>query len=204
MGYPLLIEGRLVGVLALFARKFLGQDILEPLEVVADGIAQGIERKRAEEKLARVNRTLQTLHQCNQALVRAPEEYELLRSVCEILVEVGGLRMAWVGYREYNEDRTIRPVAHAGYEAGYLERISITWGDTERGRGPVGTAIRTGATSWTRDILSDPSMAPWRTEALKRHYASAISLPLKSHGEAFGALALYAEEPDAFTQSAIE
>ena len=204
VGYPLLIEGRLVGVLALFARKFLGQDILEPLEVVADGIAQGIERKRAEEKLARLNRTLQTLYQCNQALVRAPEEYELLRSVCEILVEVGGLRMAWVGYREYNEDRTIRPVAHAGYEAGYLERISITWGDTERGRGPVGTAIRTGATSWTRDILSDPSMAPWRTEALKRHYASAISLPLKFHGEAFGALALYAEEPDAFTQSAIE
>ena len=76
-GYPLLVEGRLVGVLAMFARKFLGQDTLEALEAVADTIAQGIERKRAEEKLARLNGTLQTLYQCNQALVRATEKYEL-------------------------------------------------------------------------------------------------------------------------------
>ena len=143
-GYPLVVEGRLIGVLAMFARKFLGQDTIEALEVVADTVAQGIERKRAEEKLARLNRTLQTVNQCNHALVRATEEYELLRSVCRILVEVGGLRMAWVGYREFNEDKTVRPVAHAGYEAGYLGPIEITWADTERGRGPVGTAIRTG------------------------------------------------------------
>ena len=171
---------------------------------MADILAQGIERKRAEEKLALLNRTLQTLYQCNQALVRATEEYELLRSVCRILVDVGGLRMAWVGYREMNEAKTVRPVAQAGYEAGYLERIDITWAETERGRGPMGTAIRTGETSWTMDILSDPNMALWRAEALERRYASSIALPLLSHGEAFGALALYAGETDAFTESTIE
>jgi PAS domain S-box-containing protein len=203
-GYPLLVEGRLVGVLAMFARKYLGQDTLEALGAVADTIAQGIERKRAEEKLFRLNRTLRTLYQCNQALVRATEEYELLRSVCQILVEVGSLRMAWVGYREFNSEKTVRPVSQAGYEDGYLERIKITWADTERGRGPVGTAIRTGATSWNCDILTDPNMAPWRAEALKRGYASCMALPLMSHGEAFGSLALYAEESDAFTQSTIE
>ena len=52
-GYPLLVEGRLVGVLAMFARKILGQDTLEALESVADTIAQGIERKWAEEELRR-------------------------------------------------------------------------------------------------------------------------------------------------------
>ncbi len=176
-GYPLLVEGRLVGVLAMFAHQFLGQDTLEALEVVADGIAQGIERKRAEEKLAQLNRTLQTLYQCNQALVRATEEYELLRSVCRILVDVGGLRMAWVGYRELNEAKSIRPVAQAGYEAGYLGRINITWADTDRGRGPTGTAIRTGTTCWTRDNLTDPNQAPWRAEDLRNGYASSISLP---------------------------
>jgi PAS domain S-box-containing protein len=203
-GYPLVVEGRLIGVLAMFARKFLGPDTLEALELVADTIAQGIERKRAEEKLARLNRTLQTVNECNQALVRATEEYELLRSVCRILVEFGGLRMAWVGYREFNEDKTVRPVAQAGYEAGYLERINITWADTDRGRGPTGTAIRTGRTCWTRNILTDPNMAPWRIEALSRGYASNVSLPLMSHGEAFGALTLYAEEPDVFTETTVE
>ena len=184
--------------------KFLLRDrTAKPYAVC--GIATDItERKRAEEKLAGLNRTLQTLYQCDQALVRATEEYGLLRSVCRTLVEVGGLRMAWVGYREFNKDKTVRPVAHAGYEAGYLERINITWGDTDRGRGPVGTAIRTGTTSWNRGILTDPNMAPWRAEALRRRYGCCISIPLMSQGEAFGALALYAEELDAFTESAIQ
>ncbi|MGA8478481.1 MAG: GAF domain-containing protein [Chthoniobacterales bacterium] len=203
-GYPLLVEGRLVGVVAMFARKYLAPDTLEALEAVADTIAQGIEREQAEEKLARLNRTLRTLYECNQALVRATEENELLRSICRILVEVGGLRMAWVGYREFNQDKTVRPVAHAGYEDGYLEGVNITWADTERGRGPMGTAIRTSTTSWNSDILTDPNMAPWRAEAVKRGYASSIALPLMSQGEAFGALALYAEDCDAFSGGTIE
>ncbi|MBV8353571.1 MAG: PAS domain S-box protein, partial [Verrucomicrobia bacterium] len=162
------------------------------------------ERKRAEVNLARLNRTLQTLYQCNQALVRATEEDELLQSVCRILVEVGDLRMAWVGYRELNEEKTVRPVAQAGHYEEYLERVAISWADTETGRGPTGTAIRTGTTCWTRDNLTDPLLAPWRVEDLRHGYASTISLPLLSRGEAFGALTLHAGEPDAFNESTIE
>lgn len=51
-GYPLLVENRLVGVMALFARQPLPEDVLETLESVAHTIAQGIERKRAESALA--------------------------------------------------------------------------------------------------------------------------------------------------------
>src|ERR1051325_6633748 len=50
-GYPLLVEDRLVGVVALFARRTLSESILDTLASVADTIAQGIERKRAEEAL---------------------------------------------------------------------------------------------------------------------------------------------------------
>ena len=50
-GYPLLVEDRLVGVVALFARHALSESILDTLASVADTIAQGIERKRAEEGL---------------------------------------------------------------------------------------------------------------------------------------------------------
>ena len=50
-GHPLLVEDRLVGVLAVFAAEPLAEDTLEALASVADAIAQGIERKRAEEAL---------------------------------------------------------------------------------------------------------------------------------------------------------
>ncbi|MDT7689812.1 MAG: hypothetical protein QOE46_2571 [Acidobacteriota bacterium] len=50
-GYPLLVEDRLVGVLAMFARRALPDDTLEALSSVGNIIAQGIERRRAEEAL---------------------------------------------------------------------------------------------------------------------------------------------------------
>jgi PAS domain S-box-containing protein len=162
------------------------------------------ERKQTEDNLARLNRTLQTLYQCNQALVHATDEYELLQTVCRILVEVGRVRMAWVGYRELDAAKTVRPVAQAGYDQGYVESVKATWADSERGQGPTGTAIRTGKPSWTNNIKIDPSIAPWRAEALKRGYCSNISLPLMSDGEPFGALTLYAEEPNAFNERTVE
>ena len=161
------------------------------------------ERKQAEDHLARLNRTLQTLYQCNRALVHASDEHELLRSVCGILVKVGGLHMAWVGYRELNAEKTIRPVAQAGYDDGYVASVKATWADTVRGQGPTGAAIRTGRPSWTKNIATDSSIAPWREEAVKRGYRSNISLPLMSDGNAFGALTLYSEELDAFNERAV-
>src|SRR5262249_46040728 len=57
-GYPLLVEDRVIGVVALFARRTLSESILDTLASVADIIAQGIERKRAEEALRASERNL--------------------------------------------------------------------------------------------------------------------------------------------------
>ena len=94
--------------------------------------------------------------------------------------------MVSIGYAEDDPDKTIRPVAHAGFEEGYLETLRLTWADTERGRGPGGTAIRTARPWICRSMLVDPSFAPWREEARRRGYASSIVLPLLAEGRAFG------------------
>ena len=113
------------------------------------------ERKRAEEELRRVNRALRMLNDSNQALIRTTDEASLLNEICRIVVEVGGYRMAWVGFAEHDEAKTVRPAAHAGFEAGYLESVNLTWADCERGRGPGGIAIRTGQTCMVRNIPGD-------------------------------------------------
>ena len=58
-GYPLIVEDRLVGVVAMFARKELTEDTLELLGSMVDVIAQGIERKRAEEEVRLLNEQLE-------------------------------------------------------------------------------------------------------------------------------------------------
>jgi PAS domain S-box-containing protein len=186
----------------------MGEPIRKPDGAVvrfAGALLDITERKQSEDSLARLNRTLQTLYQCNQALVHANDESELLQTVCRILVEVGRVRMVWVGYRELDAAKTVRPVAQAGYDEGYVESVKATWEDTERGHGPAGTAIRTGKPTWAKNIETDPSIAPWRAEALKRGYGSNISLPLmSSDGATFGALTLYAKESNAFNERTLE
>ena len=50
-GYPLIVEERLVGVMAMFAKHELTEATLQSMDSVANGIAVGIERKRSEERL---------------------------------------------------------------------------------------------------------------------------------------------------------
>ncbi|HXM03144.1 MAG TPA: PAS domain S-box protein, partial [Chthoniobacterales bacterium] len=57
-GYPLVVDGRLVGVLAMFARKSLEPAVLQTFALVADTIAKGIERKWAEKRLQESERNL--------------------------------------------------------------------------------------------------------------------------------------------------
>jgi signal transduction histidine kinase/DNA-binding response OmpR family regulator len=161
-------------------------------------------RKSAEAALARLNRALQTLNRCNQALVHAADEGALLREICAAIVEVGGYRLAWVGYVENDENRTVRVAGQFGFDEGYLESAHITWADTERGRGPVGGAIRSAAPYLIRNVVSDPAFDPWRAQAIQHGYASILGLPLKSDGRILGALAIYATEPDAFDADELE
>lgn len=174
-------------------------------------LRRAVELARANEALEaeirerrRVDRARQALSRCNQALIRAVDEPRFLGEVCRVIVEVAGYRLCWVGYAEHDEEKTVRPAAHAGYEEGYLKTVRVTWADTARGHGPVGTAIRTGEPAVFRDLTRDPDFAPWREEAMGRGYASVIGLPLLSGPEVLGALAIYAAEPDAFDDDEVQ
>jgi PAS domain S-box-containing protein len=161
------------------------------------------ERKHAEAQLLKLNRTLQALSNSSQVLMHATEEAAYLQDVCKIVVEDCGHALTWIGYAEADEAKSIRPVAYAGFEAGYLEALHVTWADSERGRGPTGTAIRTGRPYLCRNMLTDPDFAPWRQQAIQQGYASSIGLPLLSEGQAFGAITIYSREPDAFSEDEV-
>ena len=165
------------------------------------GTAQDItEQVIAKKELEHVNRALRVVSGINQVLIHANDEIVLLNEACHIAVEVGDHRMAWVGFADNDVGKTVRPVARAGYDAGYVDAIGVTWADTERGRGPTGMAVREKRTVSTRDIATDPVMGPWRTAALEHGYRSSIALPLLHEGNVFGVLTIYSGEPNAFSE----
>jgi PAS domain S-box-containing protein len=164
------------------------------------GTVQDItERKRAHEELEHLNRELRALSLCNQALIRATDEGAWLDQVCRIIVNEAGYRFCWVARAEHDAARTVTAVAEAGIDEGYLRDINITWADEDRGHGPTGTCIRTGTQQMVADMANDPTFAPWRAAALARGYRSSIAIPLAVNGERFGALCIYASDPDAFS-----
>jgi PAS domain S-box-containing protein len=163
------------------------------------------ERKQAEEALRRLNRELRAISDCNLTLMHAEDEQTLLNDISRIVCEEAGYRMFWVGYAENDEAKTIRPVAWAGFENGYIAEAKLTWADnTERGQGPAGKAIRSGEIVYVQDFATDPQIAPWRESALSRGYRSGIALPLKDESaRVFGVLLIYSGEINVFTPDEI-
>ena len=48
------------------------------------------------------------------------------------------------------------------------------------------------------DVDADPAFSLWRQDAIRGQFRSVLALPLLADGQAFGALAIYAEEANAF------
>jgi len=179
-------------------KKQLIDELRQLRQRFSDSECVEVESKRTEETLHRVNRALEMLIASRQVMIAAKDESHLIREICRVIVEIGGYRLAWVGLAEHDEKKTVRPVGQWGHEEGYLATVNITWADTARGRGPTGTAIRTGVPRMVRHIQTNPDYEPWRAEALKRGYGSSIALPLLDGDTAFGALNLYAADDDVF------
>lgn len=153
------------------------------------------ERKQAELKLANLNRALRMLSACSDVLMHADDELRLLRDVCRLVVEMGGYRMGWVGYAKTDGSYGIEPMAHAGWEEGYLSIAPLSWSDQKpTGRGPAGQTIRTGTLTICSDLSAETAPIHWRKEAASRGYKTIICLPLRDGNQTFGLLGLYSSE----------
>jgi len=162
------------------------------------------ERKLREVTLQKINSALTAMGKSSQAMLKAMDESSYLEQVCRIVVEDCGYSMVWIGFAENDEGKSVRPVAYAGFAEGYIENLNITWDDTDRGKGPTGTAIRTGTICMCRNMLTDPAFEPWRKQALEHGYASSVVFPLKTGDQTFGSLSIYSKEPDGFDSNEIK
>jgi len=160
--------------------------------------AEVAERMRAEARVMRLNRVYAVLSGINATIVRTRDRQELFDEACRIAVEHGGFRMAWIGLLDPNEV-DVTPVAKAGFDEGYLDQIRLTaWDDAPNSCLLVAGALRERVPVVCNDIDTDPQMARWREEALRRGYRSLVVFPLQVGQKTAGLFLLYAPEKDFF------
>jgi putative nucleotidyltransferase with HDIG domain len=161
------------------------------------------ERRRDEQKKARLQSLLMAGRNVSESLLRTKSEPELFQQICESLITVEGFRLVSVSL----VDRTrfeIRPVAHAGNDNGFLALCVFTWDELASGSGPTGKAIASASPCVVNDMERDPSYVQWRPEAVKRGFRSMVSLPLVSNGDVLGSLDVYSAQRDVFGPEEIE
>jgi diguanylate cyclase (GGDEF)-like protein/PAS domain S-box-containing protein len=154
-------------------------------------------RRQSELEMARLNRALRMRSACNELLIRASDETELLNGVCRLALDSGGYRMAWVGYAQDDAIKSVKFVAHAG-NAGdddFMAELKVSWSeDRLAGRGPAGQAIRSGTPIIIEDLIAYPTVALIASSMRQHGYRGGIYLPLRDKDKTFGLLTLYSGE----------
>lgn len=184
-GSPVVVDGKLVKLIGAF------QDITT--------------RKKSELDLAWLNRALLMLSKTNHALTQINDEKRLIIEICRIAVELGGYRMAWVGYAENDEAKTISPQAFYGHTGkSYLETINLSWRDGDViPQSPAGRVIRTGKTYVSEDLQLDASFQ-YKESARQHGYCGVVVLPVKDKQKTIGMLALYSNSVRKYSAGEIE
>ncbi len=156
-------------------------------------------RKRHEIENTNLTRMYGTLSQINQTIVRAKSRQELFEGICQVAVEFGGVRLAWIGLLG-PDGGEVGCVARAGEGSGYEEEVQIDLRDPGTRKGPAAGALASGEAAVAADIETDEDIAPWREKALRNGFRSGAAVPLRLNGEVIGVLSLYSEEAGFFAE----
>ena len=153
------------------------------------------ERTR-ETELERLTRMYSAVSEISQAIVRMPGRDELFHTVCQVLVEHGGFRVASIGWRAPGTDR-LATIAQWGDDAGHVQRIDVRSSGGPEGRETDG-AGRGGRPYVCNDLRTDADAEPWRAEMLGQGLLAFARFPLRLGGRECGALNVYASDAGLF------
>lgn len=144
-------------------------------------------------------RAFHLITECDEAIWRADGRQHLFEAVCQLAVEKGGYRTAWIGLAVDDAEKSVVVGAHAGSESKeFMDGFRMTWGEGPRGLGPTGSCLREGAPNIARFIQTSARMAPWNSKIKSAGLNSAASFPLRLNGRTIAALTLCSVRADAF------
>ncbi|HAG50503.1 MAG TPA: hypothetical protein DHU69_04680 [Deltaproteobacteria bacterium] len=151
--------------------------------IAVEGVACDItEKKKAEERQ-------KALYEFSQRIVSNLDLDSRVKSVCQTISEMG-FKMSWIGILKM-DTKDVIPMAHGGFEEGYLSSIKVKFDDSPQGQGPTGRAIKNKRPEVQEHIQTDPRYVPWREAATKRGYKSSAAFPIIDDDKVIAVLNVY-------------
>lgn len=149
------------------------------------GVGEPDAGSTAAAPLAQLQRRFRVLSACNHAIIHSVNEDELLTDICRALVEVGGYRLAWVGY----SDATVG----SAWGAGPLDSVELGWTHAHGDQTPAVRAMRLTSTQVVRDLGDERWSVEWRARMRERGLRAALAAPLLTDERCIGVLEVYTD-----------
>ncbi len=156
------------------------------------------ERARQTREIEHLNRLYSVLSRVSQAVVRATSPGKFLEQACREVVEGGDFLLAWVGHVELMTNAVV-PTALWGQIGEYVKGITVYADKRPEGRGPVGMCISEHRPVVHNDFMHDPQTLPWHDRAAPFGIAAVAAFPIERAGGVWGALTIYSDEVDRFS-----
>ena len=170
----------------------------EGLKVIQCNIRNITDRIAAQAHAKLRTELYAALSECNKAIVHCTSAEELFPRICQIAVQRGGMRMAWIGLVDSGSS-AVRAAASFGDDVGFLQDLNISVNEaTPSGRNPIGTAIRNNRPAWSDDTTTDALAAPWRMRRVRFGFLAAGALPLHNGSKVVGSLNVYSGDAFVF------
>jgi diguanylate cyclase (GGDEF)-like protein/PAS domain S-box-containing protein len=159
------------------------------------------ERLAADRREKHLRALYSALSRTNEAIVRLRDPAQLYQAICQICVEHGHAKMAFIGL--IREDR-VSPTAWAGPGQDFLAGAKFPLDASAMvPLGPVASVAITGLPYICNDYYADPNTIPWREKAARIGSNAVAVLPFSRNGKIAGILSLHVTEKDFFNQEIV-
>ena len=202
-GYPLLSEGRVLGVMALCARRALSQEVFKAIGTVATTIVLAIERSRVAESLRTLNEQLVAINSLARDLTLARTEEEVRSLVTDMLVRDFSALFArlWV-VRPGDLCHECHMVRHCKDRTACLHLVASSGAYTDvngtRRRMPLRYlkigSIAIGDEAVFVDRIADSDWVPEKQWVREQGLRSFAGFPFHIAGEVAGVVAFFSRE----------
>ncbi len=154
--------------------------------------------QKGHHQIQRLNRIHAVLSGINGAILRIRERDALLREACQIAVQRGELRFAWIGLIDAATGKIDKAAWHGNGE-GYLHALCLSPhpGAMDE-RYPCAVAMFENRPVIHNEVEREKALAPWLGQALAYGFRAVAIFPLHREGEVIGVIGLYSDEAHFF------